>query len=194
VFDLGGVLVDWDPRYLYRDLFGDDDAMEMFLGSVCNSEFNHELDRGRPFAEALAELAERHPNDAEMISHYPRWDNMIRGAMDDTVALLADLRGGVPIYALSNWSAETFPVARRRFEFLEWFDGIVLSGEEGLCKPEPEIFRVLCDRYGLTPSTTVFVDDVQKNVDAAADQGFDAVLFTTAAQLRSDLETRNLLD
>jgi 2-haloacid dehalogenase len=195
VFDLGGVLIDWDPRYLYRKLLADEEAVEEFLATVCTPEWNAELDRGRPFAEGVAELVERHPAQAAAITAYhERWPEMLGGEVPGAVAVLADLRAaGVPLYALTNWSAETFAITRGRFAFLEWFDGVVLSGQERVIKPDPRIFRLLADRFGLDPETTFYVDDSEANVAAARALGFDAVRFTGPERLRRDLEARRLL-
>ena len=195
VFDLGGVLIDWDPRYLYRKLLDDEAAVEEFLATVCTLAWNAEQDRGRPFAEGVAELVERHPAHAAAITAYhERWAEMLGGAVDGTVEVLAELRAaGVPVYALTNWSAETFGFARERFEFLEWFDGVLVSGEERMIKPDPAIFRLLLDRFGLDAEATFYVDDSEQNVAAADRLGFDAVRFTTPAQLRRDLVARRLL-
>lgn len=195
VFDLGGVLIDWDPRYLYRKLLDDEAAVEEFLATVCTPEWNAEQDRGRPFAEGVAELVERHPVHAAAITAYhERWPEMLGGAVGGTVEVLAELRAaGVPVYALTNWSAETFGIARERFEFLEWFDGVLVSGEERMIKPDPAIFRLLLDRFGLDPGATFYIDDSPANVAAADRLGFDAVRFTSPAQLRRDLEARGLL-
>ena len=195
VFDLGGVLIDWDPRYLYRKLLADEAAVEEFLATVCTPEWNAEQDRGRPFAEGVAELVERHPVHAAAITAYhERWPEMLGGAVGGTVEVLAELRAaGVPVYALTNWSAETFGIARERFEFLAWFDGLLVSGEERMIKPDPAIFRLLLDRFGLDPGATFYIDDSPANVAAADRLGFDAVRFTSPAQLRRDLEARGLL-
>ena len=195
VFDLGGVLIDWDPRYLYRKLLDDEAAVEEFLATVCTPAWNAEQDRGRPFAEGVAELVERHPVHAAAITAYhERWPEMLGGAVGGTVEVLAELRAaGVPVYALTNWSAETFGIARERFEFLEWFDGVLVSGEERMIKPDPAIFRLLLDRFGLDPGATFYIDDSPANVAAADRLGFDAVRFTSPAQLRRDLEARGLL-
>lgn len=195
VFDLGGVLIDWDPRYLYRKLLDDEAAVEAFLATVCTPEWNAEQDRGRPFAEGVAELVERHPVQAAAITAYhERWPEMLGGAVGGTVEVLAELRAaGVPVYALTNWSAETFGIARERFEFLEWFDGVLVSGEERMIKPDPAIFRLLLDRFGLDPGATFYIDDSPANVAAADRLGLDAVRFTSPAQLRRDLEARGLL-
>lgn len=196
VFDLGGVLIDWDPRYLYRKLLADEAAVEEFLATVCTPEWNAEQDRGRPFAEGVAELVERHPVHAAAITAYhERWTEMLGGDIAGTVELLDELRDtGVPLYALTNWSAETFGIARERYRFLEWFDGVLVSGEERMIKPDPAIFRLLLDRFGLDPGAAFYVDDSPANVAAAGELGFDAVRFTGPEQLRRDLEARGLLD
>jgi 2-haloacid dehalogenase len=195
VFDLGGVLIDWDPRHLYRKLLADEAAVEEFLATVCTPEWNAELDRGRPFAEGVAELVERHPEHAAAIAAYhERWPEMVAGDIPGTVEVLAELRAaGVPLYALTNWSAETFAITRGRFEFLEWFDGLLVSGEERVTKPDPAIFQLLLDRFGLDPTATVFVDDSEANVAAARRLGFDAIRFTGHEELRRELVARRLL-
>ena len=195
-FDLGGVLVEWEPRRLYRTLFGGDEAsMEHFLATVCTPAWNDELDKGLPFAIGVQRLIAKHPDLADHIEAYhSRWEEMLGPALEDAVAVLADLkRTGVPVYALSNWSAETFPVARRRFEFLDWFDGVVISGDVGVTKPAPGIFDELCQRFGLVPGRTVFVDDRVDNVEGARRFGLIPVHFTSAAALRADLAALGVL-
>jgi 2-haloacid dehalogenase len=195
VFDLGGVLIDWDPRYLYRKLLADEAAVEEFLATVCTPEWNAEQDRGRPFAEGVAELVERYPAHAAAITAYhERWPEMLGGDIGGTVELLAELRAaGVPLYALTNWSAETFAIARERFQFLDWFDGVLVSGEERMIKPDPAIFQLMVERFGLDPGSAFYVDDSAANVEAAGRLGFDAVRFTSPGQLRRDLAARRLL-
>lgn len=197
VFDLGGVLIDWDPRHLYRRMFdGDDAAMETFLARVCTLEWNARLDGGASWSDEVEELARRFPAERDRIVAYrERWPEMLGGAHEATVEILAELRaGGVPVYALSNWAADTFDATRARFPFLAWFDGIVISGEERLLKPDPRIFRVLLERFGLDPAATVYVDDLDANVEAAAALGMRAVRFTGADALRADLGAEGLLD
>lgn len=195
VFDLGGVLVDWDPRYLYRGLLPTDEAVERFLADVTTSEWNAEQDAGRTWDDAVRALTGSFPHHAELIAAYHhRWSEMIAGDIPDTVAILSRLRDdGMPLYALTNWSAEKFPVARSRFEWLSWFEGIVVSGEERLVKPDPRIFELLLSRYGLDAPTTVYIDDNPPNVEAAAALGFTAVHFTGPHRLRSDLASLGLL-
>ena len=154
IFDLGGVLIDWNPRHLYRKLFpGDEAAMEHFLAHVCNDAWNVQQDAGRGFAEAVALLKKEHPAKTGLIDAYwERWVEMLAGPINDTVDILALLRERrVPLYALTNWSAETWPVARPLFPFLDWFDGIVVSGQERMAKPDPRIFRLLLERFAVAP-------------------------------------------
>ena len=196
VFDLGGVLIDWNPRYLYRKLFdGDAAAMEHFLATVCTPAWNEEQDSGRPFAEAVALLVARHPEQTELIAAYDRrWDEMLAGPIDGTVAILAEIKArNTPLAALTNWSAEKFPVARRRFDFLAWFDAIVVSGEVGMRKPDPRIYRHLLESRGLAAGGTLFIDDSAANVAAARALGMPALQFSAPPALRADLEALGLL-
>jgi len=195
VFDLGGVLVDWNPRYLYRKLLDDDAAVESFLAEICTQEWNARQDVGRSWSEAVESLSREHPEQRHLIAAYrDRWEEMLGGSIDETVAILAELRaGGLPLYALSNWSAETFPIARARYAFLDWFSGIVISGEVRLGKPDPRVFRYLLDRYRLDAESTVFVDDSARNVEAAAELGLITIRFTGAERLRVALAELGLL-
>jgi 2-haloacid dehalogenase len=196
VFDLGGVLIDWDPRHLYRRLFdGDDAAMEAFLADVCDASWNGLLDAGRPWAEATAELVARHPAQRALIEAYrARWPEMLAGPIQPTVELLGELRRArVRLFALSNWSAETYPIARESYDFLGWFDAVVISGEVGVCKPDPRIYRHLLESNRLEAESTLFVDDHAANVEAAAVLGFVARRFENAPQLRVELEALGLL-
>jgi 2-haloacid dehalogenase len=196
VFDLGGVLIDWNPRYLYRQLFdGDDEAMEAFLSEITTQEWNARQDGGRTWAEAVAELVERHPEQRDLIAAYrERWEEMLAGPIEGTVDVLRELReAGVPVYALTNWSAETFPIARQRFEFLGWFEGVVVSGEIRLVKPDPQIFHHLLERFGLDATTTLFIDDHEPNIRAAQELGMQAIRFHDPGQLRADLAEMGLL-
>jgi 2-haloacid dehalogenase len=196
VFDLGGVLIDWDPRHLYRQLFdGDEAAMERFLAEVCNSEWNVRQDAGRPFAEAVAELVQRHPEQRALIEAYHlRWPEMVAGPIDGSVEILAELReSGHELHALTNWSAETFALTRPRFAFLAWFESILVSAEVRLIKPDPRIFRLLLERIGREAKACIYIDDSPKNVAAADVLGFDAIHFQGAAALRAGLVRRGLL-
>ncbi len=189
MFDLGGVLLDWNPRYLYRQLFDDPAAMERFLADVCSPAWNERQDAGRPWDEAVAELSARHPDQADLIAAYhERWPETLRGEMPDSVAVLEELKElGLRLYALTNWSQEKFALARPRFAFLDGFDGIVVSGEERLVKPDPAIFHRLSTRYDIAPARAVYVDDSARNVAVAADLGFHALHFVDPHRLRQDL-------
>lgn len=195
VFDLGGVLIDWNPRYLYRKLFPYDADMEHFLANICTTEWNLQQDSGRTFTEACAALKLEHPNHAEMIdTWFERFDEMMAGSIAGTVDILAELRERqVPIYALSNWSAETFPLAQRRFEFLQWFRAVFLSAEVRLVKPNPRIFQCFCERFALIPEQIIYIDDLQHNVEAASRIGMHAIRFSDPASLREELVQVGLL-
>jgi 2-haloacid dehalogenase len=195
VFDLGGVLIEWDPRRMYRTLFDDEAEMEHFLATICTSEWNLEQDRGRPVAEATELLTRQFPDRAELIeAYYGRWEEMLGDLIWDTVAIVDDLHSrGVRLLALTNWSHEEFPTARPRMTFLDHFDGVLVSGEVKLIKPDPAIFELLVERHQVDPATAVFVDDSPANVVSAAGLGFDAIRFTSSAELRRDLAVRGLL-
>ncbi|HET7744379.1 MAG TPA: HAD family phosphatase [Gaiellaceae bacterium] len=195
VFDLGGVLVDWDPRYLYRQLFDDPDEMESFLAEVTTADWNAHQDAGRPWAEAVELLVAEHPERRELIeAFHRRWPEMLAGEVEGTVEVLAELHGtGVRLLALSNWSTEMFPFALARFDFLGWFEGIVISGDVGVNKPDPRIFEHLVEHFRVEPADAVFIDDSPANVEAATALGFRSILFTDAAALRLELMRFGLL-
>ena len=195
VFDLGGVLIDWNPRHLYRKLFQHEADMEHFLANICTTEWNLQQDAGRTFSEACAALKLEHSSNGEMIdAWFERFDEMMAGPIVGTVDILAELREReVPIYALSNWSAETFPFAQRRFEFLQWFRAVFLSAEVRLVKPDPRIFQYFCERFGLIPEQIIYIDDLQRNVEAASRIGMQAIRFSDPALLREELVQLGLL-
>lgn len=196
IFDLGGVLIDWNPRHLYRKLFnGDEAAMEHFLATVCTKEWNERQDAGRTFAEATQELLPRHADKVELIEAFgKRFAEMVPGAIDGAVAILAELKQrSVPIYAITNWSAETFPTLRERFTFMAWFQGIVVSGIEGVMKPDPRIFHILLERHGVTPESAVFIDDVADNAAVASALGIHGIHFRSPEQLRHELVAVGIL-
>jgi 2-haloacid dehalogenase len=196
VFDLGGVLIEWDPRHLYRKLFaGDDAAMEHFLANVCTHDWNRCQDAGRSFAEGASLLKAEHPDRAELIdAYFARFDEMMPGPIAGTIDILAELREqGTPLYGLTNFSAETYPPTYERFEFLGWFRDILVSGEVGLIKPDPRIFELLIERFAIDPCRLVYIDDVEANVIAARPFGIHAIHFTTPAALRSVLAALGLL-
>ena len=196
IFDLGGVLIDWNPRYLYRKIFKTEEEVTWFLENICTSEWNDEQDGGRSFEEATAVLVERHPEWREPIqAWYGRWQETINGSVTGTVDILTEIRSmdKYRLYALTNWSAETFPWALDNFEFLHWFEGIVVSGIERCKKPEREIFDILTSRYGFEARHSLFIDDNEKNIRAAAELGFGAIRFTSPEKLREELVQRGVL-
>ncbi len=195
VFDVGGVLLDWDPRHLYRKLFDDEREMERFLAEVCTLEWHEAADLGTPVARSCAELAASHPEQAELIWAWAhRGEEMIAGEIDASVEILRELRArGVRCYALTNMEAETFPIRRPRFEFFALFDGIVVSGLERIAKPDAEIFERLLERFGLTAQATLMIDDSPANVAAARAVGMQAIQFCSAPRLRRSLEDLGLL-
>ncbi|MGC2414676.1 MAG: HAD family phosphatase [Stellaceae bacterium] len=196
VFDLGGVLIDWDPRHLYRKLFaGDDEAMEQFLATVCTPEWNRRQDAGRSFAEGARLLKLEHPERGELIDAYgARFDEMMAGPIAGSVEILSELKDrGTRLYGLSNWSSETYPPALMRFGFLQWFEGILISGEAKLIKPDPRIFELLLERFAIDPRRAVFIDDVAINAAAARPFGMHAIHFTNPAALRAELASLGLL-
>ena len=196
VFDLGGVLLDWDPRYLYRKLFDDEAAMERFLAEVCTMEWHHAHDLGIPPEQTAPPLIAAHPDQAEMIRAWTeRTEEMLAGPIDDTVEILRQLKAaGVPVFALTNMETWTYPGRRERYPFLRWFHGTVVSGFEGVAKPDPRIFELLLERFGLDPARTLLIDDSRTNVQAARAAGMQAVEFKSPASLRRQLEGLGLLD
>ena len=193
MFDLGGVLVDWNPRHLYRTIFvGRELEMERFLSEVATTEFNHRLDRGEPFSDAVTSLQRAHPECAELIAAYDeRWDEMFAGEVPGTAELLRRVkRGAHRVYLLTNSPAEKFGLVLDRYPVLSELDGLLVSGAERLAKPEPEIFRLLCERFSLDPPRTLFVDDVPANVEAARSAGLQAVVFRSATELEEELAAR----
>jgi 2-haloacid dehalogenase len=194
VFDIGGVLLDWSPDYLYAELIPDEEQRTRFLTEVTTPDWNHQQDAGRPWAEAIAELTALHPEHAEWIEAYDTgWLKMVKGVFEDTAALVTEVRElGIPTYALTNFSADKWEIAKKSFPILTGFDGEVVSGVESAVKPDEKIYRILLERYDLDPARTFYTDDMQYNVDGARAVGIDAELFTDAATLRGHLQARGL--
>ncbi len=194
VFDLGNVLIDWNPRHLYRKIFAEAAEMEWFLSEVCNKQWNLEQDRGRPWPEGIAEAVARHPDRrAEIEAYHDRWDEMMKAPIEGSVAILSELKeAGVPVFALTNWSAGTFPKALARFDFLEWFHARVVSGEEGVVKPEAAIYELMAARAGLPAEALVFIDDSAANARGAEAVGMTGLTFTGPEALRAELQALGL--
>ena len=196
IFDLGAVLIDWNPRYMYRTIFSDEAEMEKFLTEIVTSDWNEEQDAGRALQEGTEILVAQFPeHEANIRAFYGRWDEMLGEAFLDTVEVFRRLKetGKYKIYALTNWSAETFPVALARFDFLNWFDGIVVSGAEKMRKPTPEFYHLLLDRYQVKAEDALFIDDNHRNILAAEKIGINCIHFTTAERLDAELKQAGLL-
>ncbi|WP_348535996.1 HAD family phosphatase [Labrys sp. LIt4] len=195
VFDLGGVLIDWNPLYLYRRLLPDEEAARRFLAEVCTPAWNGQFDAGKPFAEGVAELSAEFPHHGELISAFhTRWPEMLGGAIEGTVAILEELRRAeVALHAISNWSSETFPIAAERYAFLSYFEVLIVSGERKLAKPDPAIFELFLQETGLSATACVFIDDNAENIAAASRLGFKAIRFRDPETLRRDLGALGLL-
>jgi 2-haloacid dehalogenase len=196
IFDIGNVLLSWDPRNLYRKIFADDsETMEWFLTEVCTPDWNLEQDNGRSWADAVAERITLFPNYADEIGAFnQRWEEMIAGVIEGSVDVLRALkRRQVPVFALTNFSAEKFIQTRHRYSFFDCFDGIVVSGEEKTVKPDREIYDICLRRYAINPKGAIFIDDKAENVAAANDLGLTGLLFTDADTLERDLVRLGLL-
>ena len=190
IFDLGGVLIDWNPEYVFRELIPDPERRRFFFENICTHEWNIEQDAGRPLAEATELLVNEHPDwESEIRAYYGRWEEMLGGPIHETVELLRELRDREEhrLLALTNWSGETFPVALSRYDFLHWFEGIVVSGDEKTRKPFADIYEILLDRYEVNPSQAVFIDDSLKNVEGAEAVGIKGIHFQSTAQLKESL-------
>jgi len=196
IFDLGGVLVDWNPRYLYRKIFDSEEQIEWFLENICTGEWNAQQDAGRGLDQATAILVAQHPEHSKDIeAYYQRWTEMLNGSIDGTVVLLEQLRrgGAHKLLALTNWSQQTFPTALELFDFLHWFEGIVVSGDEKLIKPDHRIYQVLFERYRIDPRESVFIDDSLPNIEAARELGLIGIHFKGPGELEQELRNLGVL-
>ncbi len=196
IFDLGGVLIDWNPRYVYRDIFDEEEKIDWFFENVCTSDWNEKQDAGRSLHEATEELVLKHPEyENEVRAYYGRWEEMLGGPIQDTVEILRSIKeaNNYNLYALTNWSAETFPVALDRYDFLKWFDGIVMSGEEKTRKPFADIYHTLLNRFAVHPSEALFIDDSLRNVKGAEEVGIKGIHFQSSQQLLEELKQMNIV-
>ena len=197
IFDLGGVLIDWNPNYVFDQMFDDENQKRHFFENICTQEWNEKQDAGRTLKEATEELLVKHPEWKVYIeAYYGRWEEMLGGPIHDTVEILRKLKetGSYKLYALTNWSAETFPIALERYDFLHWFDGRVVSGVEKMRKPFPEFYQLILDRFQLIPQETLFIDDSVRNVQGAAEVGINIIAFQSPQQLKEALTELGLLD
>jgi 2-haloacid dehalogenase len=192
IFDLGNVLVDWNPKYVFDDNYFDSpEKKDYFFKNICTSDWNEEQDAGRSIVEATQELVAKFPDWEKSIrDFYGRWTEMLRGPIHESVEIFRQLKasGKYKIYALTNWQAGLFDIALVRYDFLHWFDGRVVSGEEKTRKPFPEFYKRLLDRYSVTPSKALFIDDSSRNIKAAKELGINSIHFTSPAQLKEELK------
>lgn len=196
IFDLGGVLIDWNPEYLYRKIFKDEPEMKDFLKNICTSEWNEEQDADRTLMEATETLVKEYPDhEVNIRAYYDRWLEMLAGTIEPTVEILKKLKDSkkYKMYALTNWSAETFPIALEKYELLHWFDGVVVSGTEKIRKPFPDFYKILLDRYNIEKKEAIFIDDNSRNVAAAKQMGIDAIHFISARQLGQELAAKGVV-
>ena len=196
IFDLGGVLIDWNPEYVFLDVFkGDREKMQWFFDTICTHDWNENQDAGYPLAQATADLVSAFPDyENEIKAFYGRWTEMLGGAITETVDILKTLIDSkeYKVVALTNWSHETFPIALEKFDFLHWFEGIVVSGEEKTRKPFDDIFHLTLNRFHIEAEKSVFIDDNARNIEAANKLGINAILFKNAKQLSEALKAYNI--
>ena len=195
IFDLGGVLIDWNPRYVYREVFDSEEKVEWFLSHICSMDWNEQQDAGSSIAKGIEEKVAEFPEwEKEIRIYYDRWTDMLAGPIPGTVAVLRELKKdpSLKLYALTNWSAELFPVALQRYDFLHWFEGIVVSGVEKCRKPLPEFFQILFDRYQVEPSRSLFIDDNLANIKGAQALGMNAIAFKDPERLTRELSQWNI--
>ena len=196
IFDLGGVLIDWNPSYLFDQLFEDEEQKKHFFEQICTPDWNEMQDAGRPLKDATESLVAKHPEWKEYIeAYYGRWEEMLGGPIHETVEIFRQLKEQqkYELYALTNWSAELFPIALERYEFLHWFDGRVVSGEEKMRKPFSDFYQLIMKRFKLAPAETLFIDDNKRNVIAAQELGMHTIHFLSPTQLAEELQKRNLI-
>ena len=196
IFDLGNVLIDWNPKYVFDKMFQDEEKKKHFFENICTMEWNEAQDAGRSIKEATEELVALHPEWKEyIVAYYDQWINMLGGPIHDTVEIFRQLKesGKFKLYALTNWSAELFPYALELYEFLYWFDGRVVSGEEKMRKPSPEFYHLLLDRFDVKAEEALFIDDNFRNIQAAEKIGIHTIHFMSPQQLKEELQNLNLL-
>jgi len=194
IFDFGGVLINWNPRNLYQDLFDNEEEMEYFLKNVCSHTWNEQQDAGRSLVKATKILQNEFPKYKKMIQHYyDDWEKMLNGGIDENVKLLSLLKKKYRLLGLTNWSAETFPIALKRYSFLQEFEGIVVSGVEKMKKPDKNIFTLLLDRYQIAANESLFIDDSPKNIQAAKEIGFQTIYFTNDVSIENELKVLNVI-
>jgi 2-haloacid dehalogenase len=196
IFDLGGVLIDWNPEYVFLDAFnGNREKMQWFFDNICTSDWNENQDAGYPLAQATKDLAEKFPEYKNLIKKfYGEWEKMLGGPVQGSVDILDKLlkSNQYKIVALTNWSSETFPIALERFEFLHRFEGIVVSGEEKTRKPFKDIYDITLSRFNIIPENAIFIDDNFRNIEAANKLGIHGIHFKNPELLIQELNKYNI--
>jgi 2-haloacid dehalogenase len=194
VFDFGGVLIDWNPRHLFRELFNNEEEMEYFLENVCTYVWNEQQDAGRPFDVAIEDLKAKHPEYKKMIQYYyDDFEKMLAGEIEENTKLLPQIKKKYRLFGLTNWSAETFPIAQRKFKFLDEFEGIVVSGIEKVIKPNKEIFHILLERFQINAKESIFIDDSPKNIKTAEEIGFHTIHYSNGINVERELKKLGLI-
>jgi 2-haloacid dehalogenase len=194
IFDFGGVLIDWNPRYMYQDEFEESAEMEHFLEKVCTDDWNLQQDKGRSLEEGTRILQDEFPEHAVKIRlYYDQWEKMIKGDIPQNVAVLRELKKKYKLYGLTNWSAETFPIVLKRYPFFTLFDGIVISGVEKMIKPDKKIFELMLERYHLKAENSLFIDDNRNNIQAAKEMGFATIHVQEKTDLKTELHAMGLI-
>ncbi len=194
IFDFGGVLIDWNPRYMYRDEFEESSEMEYFLSEICTDDWNLQQDKGRSLEEGTRILQDKFPEHVAKIRlFYDQWEKMIKGDIPQNVTLLQKLKEKYKLYGLTNWSAETFPIVFKQYSFFALFDGIIISGEEKLIKPDKKIFELMLERYHLEAKNSLFIDDNLKNIRAATELGFATIHVQENTDLKTELHALGLI-
>jgi 2-haloacid dehalogenase len=197
IFDLGGVLIDWNPDYVYKTIFEKEEERKWFYQNICTSDWNEEQDAGRSLHEGTELLVKQFPeHEANIRAYYGRWEEMLGGPIHETVEILKHLKenGNYKLYALTNWSAETFTIALQRYDFLHWFDGRIVSGEEKTRKPFIEIYQRLIDRFNIDPARAVYIDDNTRNLTPASQLGIHTIHFQTPQQFKKELQQLGVID
>lgn len=189
VFDFGGVLIDWNPEYLYKSIFQDEQELAFFLNNVCSADWNLKQDNGRSFSDGIAELSRKFPQYTGKIEiYYSQWIKMVGGEIHQNTSLIKELKDHYRLFGLTNWASETFPLVYDKYPFFKELEGIIVSGTEGIVKPNNEIYNLLLSRYGLNPEESLFIDDNAQNIEAAEKLGFKVIHFTEGSDLRKELE------
>lgn len=194
VFDFGGVLIDWNPQYLYKKVFDSEKDMNYFLENICTPQWNMQQDAGRSLANGTKILQEKHPDYKELIGlYYGRWEEMLGGIIEKNVHVLHLLKEKYPIYGLTNWSAELITIAYDRYDFFNYLEGIVVSGDEKLIKPDPKLYHVLLNRYNLKANESLFIDDNINNIETARKMGFHTIHINEGVDLKKEVKEMGVL-